>query len=147
MQFELMSKIFITSRASNRYSTNQLRKRASSHRFILFWLIERVPKSLSLTWFSENACKEISANMLEILIRDFNRHHSNECQNLTICDEVSEAYISWNIFFSDKIWLWRIRILLPKYNLYHSISYHFYTVFNLFDKTHTKTRLRFGLAR
>ena len=99
MQFELMSKIFITSRASNRYSTNQLRKRASSHRFILFWLIERVPKSLSLTWFSENACKEISANMLEILIRDFNRHHSNECQNLTICDEVSEAYISWNIFF------------------------------------------------
>lgn len=43
---------------------------------------------------SENACKEISANMLEILIRDFNRHHSNECQNLTICDEVSEFQTS-----------------------------------------------------
>ena len=49
-------------------------------------------------------------------------------------------------YFSDEIWLRRIRILLPKYNLYHSVSHHFYTVFNLFDKTHTKTRLRTGLA-
>jgi len=51
-------------------------------------------QALTDLFYSENACKEISANMLEILIRDFNRHHSNECQNLTICDEVSEAYIS-----------------------------------------------------
>ena len=47
------------------------------------------------TYFSENACKEISENMLEILIRDFNRHHSNECQNLTICDKVTKSAINF----------------------------------------------------
>ena len=45
-------------------------------------------KALIMNLSSENACKDISENMLEILVRDFNRHHSNECQNLTICDQV-----------------------------------------------------------